>query len=236
MSDITLIELSDFNKKLLKDLSNKAPGTFQHSLQVANLAEAVINEIGGNALLARVGALYHDIGKMQTPKFFTENQKDNVNPHDELDNKASTKILADHVTNGIQLARKNKLPKAIINFIATHHGTSRAEFFFQKYVNAHPDEVVDDMDFRYPGPKPMSKEMGVVMIVDSVEAASRSLKDPSEEHLHNIVDKIVEQKLLDKQFENTNITLKEINVTKNILKRYLISIYHSRIEYPNEEK
>lgn len=236
VSDITLIELSDINKNLLRELSIKAPGTFQHSLQVANLSEAVTNEIGGNALLVRVGALYHDIGKILTPEYFTENQKDNENPHDKIEDKESIEILVNHVVKGAELAKKSKLPKEITNFILTHHGTTRAEFFYQKHIKDHPNEKVSEMDFRYPGPKPMSKEMAVLMMVDSIEAASRSMKEHSEEDLNNMVDKMVENKLMDKQFENANITLREINITKSFLKRYLKSIFHSRIEYPSDIK
>jgi len=234
LSDITLIELSDLNKKLLKDLSTKAPGTFQHSIQVAKLTEAVLAKIGGNALLAKVGALYHDIGKMFAPQYFTENQKD-YNPHNDLDEKESAKIIISHVTKGVELAQKNNIPKEIINFIKTHHGTTRTEFFYRSYIKKHPDEVIDDSMFRYPGPKPSTKEMAVVMIVDTVEAASRSLKKTSPEIIEELVDNLVESKLADNQFQLANISIKEIRIAKDVLKNSLKSIYHNRIEYPKEE-
>ncbi|MFC2114083.1 HD family phosphohydrolase [Bacteroidota bacterium] len=233
VSDITLIELSDLNKKLLRDLASKAPGTFQHSIQVANLAESVLSKIGGNALLAKVGSLYHDIGKINAPLFFTENQKD-INPHDKIDEKKSAQIIIKHVTDGVKLAREHKLPKEIISFIKTHHGTTKVEYFYRTYVKKNPDEVIDEEEFRYPGPKPTTKEAAVVMIVDSIEAAARSLKEPSIEMLEELVDKLVDYKMKDNQFQNAHISLKEIKIAKDILKNNLKSIYHSRIEYPSE--
>lgn len=233
VSDISLIELSDLNKKLLRDLSSKAPGTFQHCIQVANLTDTVLNKIGGNSLLAKVGALYHDIGKMNNAQFFTENQKD-INPHDQLDEKESARIIINHVNDGVKMARDHKLPREIINFIKTHHGTSKVEYFYRNYIKEHSGEEVDETEFRYPGPKPSSKEAAVVMIVDSIEAAARSIKEPSIELLEELVDKIVEYKIKDNQFENAFITQKEIKIAKEIIKKSLTSIYHSRIAYPSE--
>jgi putative nucleotidyltransferase with HDIG domain len=235
VSDITLIELSDLNKRLLRDLSSKAPGTFQHSIQVANLTDAVLNKIGGNSLLAKVGALYHDIGKMNAPLFFTENQKD-INPHDELnDEKESARIIIKHVTDGVKIAREYNLPREVVNFIKTHHGTSKVEYFYRNYVKKHPDEEVSEDDFRYPGPKPSTKEAAVVMIVDSIEAAARSIKEPGKEVLEDLVDRLVDYKMRENQFENALITHKEIKIAKEVIKKSLTSIHHSRIEYPSEK-
>lgn len=233
VSDISLIELSDLNKKLLHDLSLKAPGTFQHSLQVANIAEAVISRIGGNTLLARVGALYHDIGKMYAPQYFIENQKI-FNPHQAMEELESSHKIIDHVTKGVELARQYNLPKEIISFIRSHHGTTRTEFFYRNYRKKNPDENPEDTTFRYPGPKPVSKENAVVMIADAIEAATRTLKDPTEQMINDMVDKMIDQKLSDGQFENAVITFREINVAREIIKRLMISIYHGRIEYPEE--
>lgn len=235
ISDITLVELSDINKSLLVRLSSEAPGTFQHSLQVANLADAVLSKIGGDSLLARVGSLYHDIGKLYAPEIFTENQK-GKSPHDDLNDKESAKAIIQHVTKGIELAKEKGLPKEIIDFIRTHHGTSRTEYFYRNYIKEFPEAANDDQDFRYPGPKPETKEQAVVMIVDTIEAASRSLKKPTHEMLEQLVDKLVEHKLNDNQFTNAGISLKDIADTKMILKEKLKSIYHSRIEYPEEKK
>jgi hypothetical protein len=233
VSDITLMELSDINKPLLKELAVTAPGTFHHSLQVANLSEAILNQIGGNALLARVGALYHDIGKTLSPQYFIENQKDLTNSlHNNLDEKQSAGIILDHVTNGVELAKKYKLPKVVVDFIRSHHGTSRTEFFYQNYIKKHPGEEISEEIFRYSGLKPTSKEMAVVMIVDGVEASSRSLKEITPETIDELVERIVQLKLTDKQLENAEISLYEITVAKNILKNSLKSIYHNRIEYP----
>ncbi|RYD78371.1 MAG: HDIG domain-containing protein, partial [Sphingobacteriales bacterium] len=234
LSDISLLELSDINNKLLKELFLRAPGTFQHSLQVANLAEAVIDRIGGNALLTRVGALYHDVGKLHNPEFFIENQKHSFNPHDNLTDLQSADMIIGHVTKGVETAQEYNLPKRVIEFIRTHHGTTRVEYFYKHYVQEHIDEDVDDTAFRYPGPKPSSKETAVVMIVDSVEAASRSLKEPDEKQIDNVVDKIIDSKIQDNQFDYATITINEINATRRILKKLVKSIYHIRIQYPAE--
>lgn len=230
VSDVSLLELSDTNSKLLRELSEKAPGTFHHSLQVANLAEAAAMEIGGNALLVRVGALYHDIGKMLNPIYFTENQKTAVNPHDDLIPKQSAKIIIDHVINGIEIGRKYKLPDRIIDFIRTHHGTSLVYYFYKKELDE--DAGCQQCDFRYPGPIPFSKETAILMMADSVEAASKSLKNPTYAVIDEFVERIVKKQLDDKQFMNADITLKEIERVKKVLKDKLTNIYHLRVEYP----
>ncbi|MBU3027025.1 HD family phosphohydrolase [Zobellia galactanivorans] len=230
VSDVSLLELSDTNSKLLKELSNKAPGTFHHSLQVANLAEAAANEIGANAMLVRVGALYHDIGKMLHPTYFTENQITNVNPHDELSPKDSGKIIINHVIDGIELARKNNLPDRVIDFIRSHHGTTLVYYFFKKQQELEED--VDESFFRYPGPIPFSKETAILMMADSVEAASKSLKNPTSGIIEEFVDKIIAGQMAAGQFLNANITFKEIEAIKKIFKQKLINIYHLRVEYP----
>lgn len=230
ISDVSLLELSDTNSKLLKELSDKAPGTFHHSLQVANLAEAAANEIGANAMLVRVGALYHDIGKMGKPSFFTENQITSVNPHDDLPPKESAKIIIDHVIHGIEIARKNNLPDRIIDFIRTHHGTTLVFYFFKKQQEL--EQEVNEKDFRYPGPIPFSKETAILMMADSVEAASKSLKNPTYIIIDEFVEKIVKGQMQANQFLNANITLKEIEMVKKVLKQKLTNIYHLRVEYP----
>ena len=230
VSDVSLLELSDTNSKLLKELSDKAPGTFHHSLQVANLAEAAANEIGANSMLTRVGALYHDIGKMNNPAYFTENQATNINPHDDLPPKESAKIIIDHVIEGIEIARKNNLPDRVIDFLRTHHGTTTVFYFFRKQQEMEPD--TDPKDFRYPGPIPFSKETAILMMSDAVEAASKSLKNPTYQIINDFVEKIIKGQMQADQFVNANITLKEIEVVKKVLKQKLTNIYHLRVEYP----
>ena len=230
VSDVSLLELSDTNSKLLKELSNKAPGTFHHSLNVANLAEAAANEIGANAMLTRVGALYHDIGKMVNPTYFTENQMSSINSHDELDPKESAEIIIAHVINGIEIAKKNNLPDRIIDFIRTHHGTSLVYYFYSK--ENEKSGIALKEDFSYPGPTPFSKETAILMMADSVEAASKSLKEPTSSMLDDFVEKIIDGQLNQGQFLNANITLKEIQRIKKVLKKKLNNMYHLRIEYP----
>lgn len=230
-SDVTLMELTNTNSSLLRELSYKAPGTFQHSLQVANLAEAAIYKIGGNALLVRAGALYHDIGKMQNPQYFIENQTKGYNPHDGLTFEQSAQIIISHVSKGIDMAHKHQLPESIISFIRTHHGTTRTDYFYNAFIKAHPDKIVDEQVFRYPGPIPFSKETAVLMMADSVEAASRSIKEPDAENISNLVDKIIEGKLAQGQLRNSNITLQEVEAIRAIFKRMLMSIYHVRVDY-----
>jgi len=231
VSDESLKELSNTNNKLLRELAEKAPGTFQHSLQVANLAEASANEVHANSMLVRTGALYHDIGKMLNPMYFTENQSTNVNPHNELTPKDSAKIIINHVIKGIELAKKNHLPDRIIDFIRTHHGTTLVYYFYKMEEKENGGEV-DTSYFQYPGPIPFSKETAILMICDSVEAASRSLKEPSAQILDDLVEKIVIKQLEGGQFMNADITFKELQVIKKVLKKKLKNIYHLRIEYP----
>ncbi len=230
VSDVSLLELSDTNSKLLKELSNKAPGTFHHSLQVANLAEAAANEIGANAMLVRVGALYHDIGKMNNPTYFTENQITKVNPHNDLSAKDSAKIIINHVIEGIEIAQKNKLPDRVIDFIRAHHGTTLVFYFYKKQQELGGE--VNEDDFRYPGPIPFSRETAILMMADAVEAASKSLTNPTYQIIDEFVDKIVAGQMQANQFLNANITFKEIEIVKKVLKHKLTNIYHLRIEYP----
>lgn len=230
VSDVSLLELSDTNSKLLKELSNKAPGTFHHSLNVANLAEASANEIGANSMLVRVGALYHDIGKMVNPTMFTENQANSINSHDELDPKESAQIIIDHVIKGIEIARKHNLPDRIIDFIRTHHGTTLVYYFYKKEREEHGS--ANKEDFLYPGPIPFSRETAILMMADSVEAASKSLKEPSSTIIDGYVEKIIDNQMDQGQFLNANITFKEIQMIKKVLKKKLNNIFHLRVEYP----
>lgn len=232
VTDVTLMELSDTNTPLLRKLSQYAPGTFQHSLQVANIAEDAVYAVGGNTLLVRAGALYHDIGKMEMPMYFIENQNSAMNPHDELGYEESGRIIIGHVFKGIELAKKYKLPEVLVDFIRTHHGTRRAEYFYNKKRIEFPEEEFSDTPFKYPGPVPFSKETSVLMMADSVEAASRSMKEPNAEEISKLVDKIIDAQIKDNQFSNSELTLQDITRIKKILKRKLMSIYHIRIEYP----
>lgn len=236
ISDVTLMELTNSNSKLLRELSYKAPGTFQHSMQVANLAEAAIYKIGGNTLLVRAGALYHDIGKMSNPQYFIENQTKGYNPHDGLSFEQSAQIIISHVVKGVELAKKHQLPDVIIDFIRTHHGTTRVDYFYQSYIKSFPEKFVDEEMFHYPGPIPFSRETAVLMMADSVEAASRSLKEPNAQSINDLVDKIIESKLNQKQLINSNITLKDITQVSEIFKDMLKSIYHVRIDYETGKK
>jgi cyclic-di-AMP phosphodiesterase PgpH len=232
ISDVTLIELSDTNSPLLRELAMRAPGTFQHSLQVANLAEEATFEIGGDALLVRTGALYHDIGKMDMPRYFIENQTSGINPHDELNFEESASIIISHVIKGIEKAKKFNLPEKIIDFIRTHHGDAMVQYFYRSYLKQFPDKLVDEKMFRYPGPRPFSKETAVLMMADSVEAASRSLKNYDAESIDKLVENIIDFQISEKQFVNADITFKDITIIKKILKKKLSTIYHVRIEYP----
>ena len=230
VSDVSLLELSDTNSKLLKELSLQAPGTFHHSLNVANLAEAAANEINANAMLVRVGALYHDIGKMKNPSFFTENQVNNINPHEDLTPKQSATVIVDHVLDGIEIARKNNIPDRIIDFIRTHHGDSLVYYFYKQQEKEKGTAKKED--FQYPGPKPFSKETAILMMCDAVEAASKSLKNPTAIKLSDFVEKIIDTQLESGQFVNADITLREIRDIKKVLKLKLNNMYHLRVEYP----
>jgi putative nucleotidyltransferase with HDIG domain len=227
-----LVELANTNRKLLRDLTEIAPGTAQHVMQVANIAEAVIGNIGGDPLLVRAGAMYHDIGKIKNPAFFVENQPSGISPHDRISPEESARIIINHVVHGVELAHKYNLPNAIIDFITTHHGKSLVYFFYMKYMSEHPDDKDAAKKFTYPGPNPSTKETVVVMMADSCEAASRSLAHPDETKLNELVDKIIDRQHADGLYNDSNITLKEITVAKDTIKSKLKNIYHSRIEYP----
>ncbi|MBN1117011.1 MAG: HDIG domain-containing protein [Bacteroidales bacterium] len=232
LSDTTLMELSDTNQPLLRKLAENAPATFQHSLQVANLAEEAIRHIGGNPMLVRTGALYHDIGKMVDASYFTENQAGGPNPHANKDLKESARIIIDHVIKGMELAKKYNLPEPIANFIVTHHGTSTAKYFYRTYQNENPGKIINAQDFQYPGPKPMTKENAVLMMADSVEAASRSLEKYSLETISELVERIINSQIDEGQFEEADITFRDIKRVKEIFKARLNTIYHARIAYP----
>lgn len=231
-TNLTLMELSSTNTPALRELSRNAPGTFQHSMQVANISEDMVNEIGGNALLAKVGALYHDIGKLQAPLYFTENQNSEFNPHDELDNVESAAMIVSHVPNGIELAKKYHLPTQVQDFIRTHHGTTVTGYFYAKERAEHPDEPINVTDFQYSGPTPFSRETAVVMMVDSVEAACKSLKNHDKESIDRLVDNIIDDKIRQNQLQNCDLTFGDITAIRKILKSRMMSIYHSRISYP----
>lgn len=229
VSDVSLLELSDTNSNLLKELSNKAPGTFHHSINVANLAEACANRINANALLSRVGALHHDIGKITNPSFFTENQLSEQNPHDNIHSKESVDIIKQHVTDGVKLAKNAGVPERIIEFIKTHHGTNLIGYFYNKEVKLDPE--INKADFRYDGPKPFSVEMALVMMCDSVEAAVKSLDKPDNDKIDSFVETIIDKQVEDQQFENCELTFKNISIIKSVLKEKLKNIYHIRVSY-----
>ena len=228
---ISLVELSNMNRPLLRDLANKAPGTLQHSLQVANLCETAAREIGANELLLRVAALYHDVGKMNNPHYFIENQG-STNPHDELSAIESARIIILHVTDGVILAKKYKLPKRIIRFIMTHHARTRVDYFYKTFLQNNPGITVNEEDFTYPGPKPVSKEEGIMMMADTIEAASRSLKNPNVEDIDNLVEKLVASKIKTGQLNECSLTYGDVAKCKEVFKKQLTSVLHVRIEYP----
>lgn len=232
VSDVTLIELSNTNQPLLRKLAEEAPGTFQHSLQVANMAEAVIQRIGGNPFLVYAGALYHDIGKTYKAEYFIENQAVGINPHDNLDYLKSAEIIIDHVTKGVLLAQKYKLPEVLISFITTHHGTTQSNYFYKKYMIENPGVEVDTNRFTYPGPIPHSKETAVVMLTDGIEATAHSLKEKSANSFKEMIDYLIDQKIKSNQLIDADLTLRDITILKSTLLERLISIYHVRIEYP----
>ena len=235
VSSVTLFELSNTNRGLLRDLSEIAPGTFQHSITVGNLAAEIANKIGANALLVRTGALYHDIGKMKNPVFFTENQA-GVNPHDTLTYQESARIIISHVTEGVKLAERENLPTIIRDFIVTHHGTGITKFFYIKYKNEHPEEEVDPAPFTYPGPNPFTREQAILMIADGVEAASRSLSEYTEESISELVNRIIDGDVADGYFKECPITFRDLAIAKLVLIERLKAIYHTRISYPEMKK
>lgn len=235
VSSVTLFELSNTNRGLLRDLSEIAPGTFQHSITVGNLAAEIANKIGANALLVRTGALYHDIGKMKNPVFFTENQA-GVNPHDTLSYQESARIIISHVTEGVKLAERENLPTIIRDFIVTHHGTGITKFFYIKYKNEHPEEEVDPAPFTYPCPNPFTREQAILMIADGVEAASRSLPEYTEESISTLVNRMIDQDVTDGYFKECPITFRDLAIAKLVLIERLKAIYHTRISYPEMKK
>ena len=234
-SNVTLVELSNINHPLLREMSEIAPGTFQHSLQMSNLAAEAANRIGAKSQLVRTGALYHDIGKLMNPAFFTENQS-GVNPHKNLSYEQSAQIIINHVTDGLKLADKHNLPKVIKDFINTHHGHGLTKYFYISYQNEHPNEEVDAEKFRYPGVNPFTKEQAILMMADSVEAASRSLAEYTEESIGGLVDKIIDSQVADGFFKECPITFKDIAQVKALFKEKLKTIYHTRITYPELQK
>ena len=233
-TSLSLMELSNTNTPLLRELATTAPGTFQHSIQVANLCEEVLFEIGGDTLLARTGALYHDIGKVKNPMYFTENQHGAYSPHNDLSNYESAEIIISHVTDGIEMAHKAHVPERIIDFIRTHHGTRRTDYFYINEQKAHPDEEIDPTPVTYHGPAPFSRETAVLMMADSIEAASHSLKDPDEKKISDLVDGIIDKQMEAGQFLNTDLTMHDIETCRKVLKKKLMSIYHVRIAYPEK--
>ncbi len=233
VSDLSLLEYADTNTELLRRLAKDAPGTFHHSLQVSHLCESVAIEIGANPLLVRAGALYHDIGKLKNPNFFIENQSVGLNPHDDLSFDESAKVIIDHVLDGIELAKKYNLPDQLIDFIRTHHGDYLMQYFYKEYLKNFPENV-DDKNFRYPGPKPFNKETTILMMCDSVEAASRSLKTIDVNSITELVDKVISSQFKHNQYDNSSLTFKEINQIKKALKLKLIDINHTRITYPDQ--
>lgn len=235
ISDITLIELSNTNNELLRRMSEVAPGTFQHSIQVGNLAAAIANKIGAKSQLVRTGALYHDIGKMNNPIYFTENQS-GVNPHESLSYIESAQIIISHVTDGLKMADKHGLPSVIRDFISTHHGQGKAKYFFVKYKNENPGTDVDELLFTYPGPNPFTREQAILMMADSVEASSRSLTEYTDQSIRDLVNKIVDGQLADGFFRDCPITFRDIAYSKTVLIEKLKTIYHTRVSYPELQK
>ena len=234
-SKISLVEMSDMNRPLLRDLALKAPGTMQHSLQVANLSEEAARKIGADPLLVKVAALYHDVGKTANPEFFIENQS-GKNPHDEISFLDSAKIIIGHVTEGLQMAKKARLPSVLTDFIRTHHGTTRVEYFYRNFVKENPDREFDETLFCYPGPKPRTKEETILMLADSIEAACKSLSNPTEKELTDFIDKIIAGKVTMGQLEDSTMSFKELEACTEVFKSVMKSIYHVRIEYPDEKK
>lgn len=235
LSDTTLLELADTNQPLLRKLAEEAPGSFQHSLQVANLAEEAARITGANLLLVRTGSLYHDIGKIANPDYYIENQKDGISPHESLNPLDSARVIINHVKSGVVLARNFKLPVQIIDFIRTHHGTTVAYYFYKKYTDLQPLDTDREKEFIYPGPKPFSKETAIVMMADAVEAASRSLEKYTEENISELVERIIYLQEHDDQFSEVPLTFRDISDIKNTFKKRLSTIHHVRIAYPERD-
>ncbi len=236
-TDLTLLELSDTNRALLKELSMKAPGTFNHVLQVANLAEAAATAVGAHALLTRVGALYHDVGKMKKPEYFVENQRDTNSPHDQLKPRMSALIISNHVKEGLDIARDHGIPQRVLDFIPMHHGTTRIEFFYHKALEQHALEgsTVHEAEFRYPGPKPNTAETSILMLADSVEAAARTIENPNHKRLETLIDSIVQDRMQDGQLDESGLTFSDLNKVKETFLTVLLGFYHLRIRYPGDE-
>jgi putative nucleotidyltransferase with HDIG domain len=235
-TDLTYLELSDTNRPLLKEFSVKAPGSFNHSLQVANLAEAAADAVGANALMTRVGALYHDIGKMFKPEYFVENQRPGENPHDNLKPRMSALIIASHVKEGVEIGREHNLPREVLDFIPMHHGTALIEFFFRRAVEEGraSGAEIREAEFRYPGPRPVSKETGILMLADSVEAASRTLDNPSHKRLESLIETLFSTRIQDRQLDDTNLTFAELKTIKATFLSMLLGMYHIRVKYPEQ--
>ena len=236
ISSITLVELTDINSELLHKLAECAPGTFQHSMQVSNLATEAAKTIGANALLVRTGALYHDIGKITNPFGYTENQQGAENPLLDMDPRDAAKVIIAHVEEGEKIARRYRLPEVIINFITTHHGTSLVRYFYNTYCNAHPDEKVDTALFQYPGPKPTTKEAAILMMADAIEARSRSLTDFSEQSVAEVVDQMIDAQIADGQFAETPLSFKDVEDIRRVFKMRITAMNHHRISYPTLNK
>lgn len=236
LSSVTLIELTNINSDLMMKFSERAPGTFQHSLQVSNLATEAAKKINANSLLVRTGALYHDIGKMKHPEYFTENQIGDKNPLREFDFEDASKIVINHVTDGVEIAKKNHLPEQIINFIATHHGISKTKYFYNSYINANPGKKPDEAVFTYPGPRPNNKESAILMMADAVEARSRSLSEYTKETINETVETMIDNQIADGEFKDAPITFRDVELVKSVFKEKLLNIYHNRIKYPEVKK
>ena len=232
VSDVTLIELSNINSDLMHRFAEEAPGTFQHTLQVSNLATEAAKKIEANALLVRTGALYHDIGKLMAPQNFTENQQDGDNPLSRMSNTEAARTVIEHVSNGLALAAKHHLPQIIRSFIASHHGTSLTRYFYNSEVNAHPGEKIDESLFRYPGPKPTTKETAILMMADAVEARSRSLKEYTEQSIAEMVNQMIDAQIQDGQFAETPLSFSDVEAIREVFTTKLIAIHHQRIAYP----
>jgi len=236
MTDLRLLELADLNQPLLRRVAVEAPGTYHHSIMVGNLAEAAAEAVGANTLLARVGSYYHDIGKIEKPEYFVENIKKVKNPHEKLSPNMSCLILINHVRRGIEIAQEHKLPQEVQAFIPEHHGTNVMTYFYQKAIEMNRDNDVDISSFRYPGPKPHTKETGIVMLADGVEAASRTLKDPSPSRIKGLVTAIVHERFKESELDESPLTLRDLNKIIDSFQTVLLGTFHGRVEYPNQEE